>query len=148
MPRGSAPARAGTQYGDGGGSHADPAAFGMVVPAAAADRTWYATRACCGADQPHAPGLWRSHSHGRRRRCPCWRGVDTFAWTVLSPDVLRVRRAGSVCGPTFDVKVVARLLDEPLGRVLERLQVRFVRGTSHSFTAECLEMLRVKGSPA
>jgi hypothetical protein len=78
---------------------------------------------------------------------PAGAASDTFAWTAISPGVLRVRRAGSVCGPTFDAKVVARLLDEPLGRVLERRQVRFVRGTSYSYIAECLEMSRVKGSP-
>jgi tetratricopeptide (TPR) repeat protein len=47
---------------------------------------------------------------------------DTFAWTALPPDVLRVLRAGSVCGTTFDAEVIGRLLDEPLGSVLERLQ--------------------------
>jgi hypothetical protein len=45
-----------------------------------------------------------------------------LAWAALPPDVLRVLRAGSVCGATFDADVVARLLNEPLGRVLERLQ--------------------------
>jgi tetratricopeptide (TPR) repeat protein len=57
-------------------------------------------------------------------------GVDTpsgdvstpFAWTTLSPDVLRVLRAGSMFGRTFEADLVARLLDEPLGTILERLQ--------------------------
>jgi hypothetical protein len=33
-----------------------------------------------------------------------------------------VLRAGSVCRATFDADAVARLLNEPLGSVLERLQ--------------------------
>jgi tetratricopeptide (TPR) repeat protein len=47
---------------------------------------------------------------------------DTFAWTALSPEVLRVLRAASLCGTTFDADVIARLLNEPLGSVLEQLQ--------------------------
>jgi tetratricopeptide (TPR) repeat protein len=45
-----------------------------------------------------------------------------FAWAALAPDVLRVLRAASMFGPTFEAGMVARLLDEPLGAVLERLQ--------------------------
>jgi tetratricopeptide (TPR) repeat protein len=43
-------------------------------------------------------------------------------WAALPPDVLRVLRAGSVCGATFDAEMVAGLLHEPLESVLERLQ--------------------------
>ncbi|MBM3226178.1 MAG: hypothetical protein FJZ47_20625 [Candidatus Tectomicrobia bacterium] len=46
----------------------------------------------------------------------------TFAWEDLPLEVLRVLRAGSVIGATFDAALVARLLDEPCGAVLERLQ--------------------------
>jgi hypothetical protein len=45
-----------------------------------------------------------------------------FDWTALSPDVLCVLRAGSVLGTTFEAELVARLLDTPLGVVLEKLQ--------------------------
>jgi tetratricopeptide (TPR) repeat protein len=45
-----------------------------------------------------------------------------FAWESLPPDVVRVLRAGAVCGATFEADLVARLLDEPLASVLERLQ--------------------------
>jgi hypothetical protein len=45
-----------------------------------------------------------------------------FTWTTLPADVLRVLRAASVFGSTFEAEMVARLLDEPLGSVLERLQ--------------------------
>ena len=45
-----------------------------------------------------------------------------FTWTALPPDVLRVLRAASMFGTTFEADMVARLLDEPLGAVLERLQ--------------------------
>jgi tetratricopeptide (TPR) repeat protein len=45
-----------------------------------------------------------------------------FAWATLPPDVLRVLRAGAVLGATFDADLIARLLDEPLGTVLEKLQ--------------------------
>lgn len=45
-----------------------------------------------------------------------------FDWTVLPPEVLRVLRAGSVLGATFEADLVARLLNEPLGTVLEKLQ--------------------------
>jgi tetratricopeptide (TPR) repeat protein len=45
-----------------------------------------------------------------------------FAWTALPPDVLRVLRAASILGTTFEADLVARLLDEPLAAVLERLQ--------------------------
>jgi hypothetical protein len=47
---------------------------------------------------------------------------DSFAWAALSPEVLRVLRAGSILGTTFEADMVARLLDQPLGAVLERLQ--------------------------
>ena len=46
----------------------------------------------------------------------------SFAWRALPPEVLRVLRAGSVLGTTFDAALVARLLDEPVGAVLEKLQ--------------------------
>ena len=45
-----------------------------------------------------------------------------FALTALAPDVLRVLRAASIFGTTFEADMVARLLDEPLGTVLEKLQ--------------------------
>ena len=45
-----------------------------------------------------------------------------FAWTALPPDVLCVLRAASILGPTFEADMVARLLNEPVGAVLERLQ--------------------------
>jgi hypothetical protein len=45
-----------------------------------------------------------------------------FDWTTLPAHVLRVLRAGSVLGATFEAELVARLLDEPLGTVLETLQ--------------------------
>jgi tetratricopeptide (TPR) repeat protein len=52
-----------------------------------------------------------------------------FDWTVLPPDVLRVLRAGAVLGTTFAADVIARLLDEPLGAVLEKLQWAADAGT-------------------
>jgi hypothetical protein len=52
-----------------------------------------------------------------------------FDWTVLPPDVLRVLRAGVVLGTTFAADVIARLLDEPLGAVLEKLQWAADAGT-------------------
>jgi tetratricopeptide (TPR) repeat protein len=45
-----------------------------------------------------------------------------FERTTLPSDVLRVLRAGAVIGTTFDAALVARLLEEPLSRVLEKLQ--------------------------
>jgi len=45
-----------------------------------------------------------------------------FDWTTLPPDVLRVVRAGSVLGSVFEAGLIARLLDEPVGIVLELLQ--------------------------
>jgi tetratricopeptide (TPR) repeat protein len=45
-----------------------------------------------------------------------------FDWTALPADVLRVLRAGSVLGATFEAELVARLLAVPLGTVLETLQ--------------------------
>jgi hypothetical protein len=52
-----------------------------------------------------------------------------FDWAVLPPDVLRVLRAGAVLGTTFAADVIARLLDEPLGVVLEKLQWAADAGT-------------------
>jgi tetratricopeptide (TPR) repeat protein len=52
-----------------------------------------------------------------------------FDWTVLPPDVLRVLRAGAVLGTTFAADVIARLLDEPLRAVLEKLQWAADAGT-------------------
>jgi tetratricopeptide (TPR) repeat protein len=52
-----------------------------------------------------------------------------FAWAELPPDVLRVLRAGSLLGTTFAADVIARLLDEPLGVVLEKLQWAADAGT-------------------
>lgn len=43
-------------------------------------------------------------------------------WTTLPSDVLRVLRAGAVLGASFDANLVARLLEEPLATVLEKLQ--------------------------
>jgi tetratricopeptide (TPR) repeat protein len=43
-------------------------------------------------------------------------------WRMLPADVLRVLRAGAVLGTSFDAALVARLLEEPLGLVLEKLQ--------------------------
>ncbi len=45
-----------------------------------------------------------------------------FDWTTLPPDVLRVLRAGSVLGSVFEAGLIARLLGEPVGAVLETLQ--------------------------
>jgi len=45
-----------------------------------------------------------------------------FEWTSLSPEVLRVLRAASVVGRTFEAPLVAALLDESPTRVLELLQ--------------------------
>ena len=45
-----------------------------------------------------------------------------FAWDSLPNEVLRILRAGSVIGSTFEAELVARLIDEPLGSVLEKLQ--------------------------
>ncbi len=45
-----------------------------------------------------------------------------FDWATLSPDVLRVLRAASVVGRTFESELVASLLDESPTRVLELLQ--------------------------
>lgn len=43
-------------------------------------------------------------------------------WTTLPAEVLRVLRAGAVLGTTFEAALVARLLEEPVARVLEKLQ--------------------------
>ena len=43
-------------------------------------------------------------------------------WTMLPADVLRVLRASAVLGTTFEAELVARLLEEPLSLVLEKLQ--------------------------
>ena len=40
----------------------------------------------------------------------------------LPPEVLRVLRVAALVGPTFEVELVARLLDTPAGSVLEALQ--------------------------
>ena len=48
--------------------------------------------------------------------------AEPFDWTTLPADVLRVLRAGSVLGATFEAELVAQLLDAPLGTVLETLQ--------------------------
>lgn len=45
-----------------------------------------------------------------------------FAWKTLPPDVLRVVRAASVIGRTFEADLVAALLNESATAVLERLQ--------------------------
>jgi hypothetical protein len=49
-------------------------------------------------------------------------GTASCDWTALPPDVLRVLRAGSVLGITFEAELVARLLEEPLSTVFEKLQ--------------------------
>jgi tetratricopeptide (TPR) repeat protein len=46
----------------------------------------------------------------------------SFDWGKLPADVLRVLRAGSVIGAEFEAELVARLLNEPVGAVLETLQ--------------------------
>ena len=43
-------------------------------------------------------------------------------WTRLPADVLRVLRASAVLGTSFEAELVAQLLEEPLGLVLEKLQ--------------------------
>ena len=43
-------------------------------------------------------------------------------WTMLPVDVLRVLRASAVLGTSFEAELVAQLLEEPLGLVLEKLQ--------------------------
>jgi tetratricopeptide (TPR) repeat protein len=48
--------------------------------------------------------------------------VEPCDWSTLPADVLRVLRAGAVLGTTFDAALVARLLEEPLSLVLEKLQ--------------------------
>jgi len=48
--------------------------------------------------------------------------VAPFDWTVLPADVLRVLRASAVLGTSFEAELVAYLLEEPLGMVLEKLQ--------------------------
>jgi tetratricopeptide (TPR) repeat protein len=45
-----------------------------------------------------------------------------YDWTRLPADVLRVLRASAVLGTSFEVVLVAELLEEPLGLVLEKLQ--------------------------
>lgn len=42
-------------------------------------------------------------------------------WSALPPDILRILRAGSVLGSTFEAELVARLLNEPLSTILEKL---------------------------
>ena len=48
--------------------------------------------------------------------------VAPFDWTLLPADVLRVLRASAVLGASFEAELVAYLLEEPLGMVLEKLQ--------------------------
>ena len=48
--------------------------------------------------------------------------VAPYDWSTLPADVLRVLRAGAVLGTTFEAALVARLLEEPLSLVLEKLQ--------------------------
>jgi tetratricopeptide (TPR) repeat protein len=48
--------------------------------------------------------------------------VTPSDWSTLPADVLRVLRASAVLGTTFEVELVARLLEEPLSLVLEKLQ--------------------------
>src|SRR5262249_52824797 len=48
--------------------------------------------------------------------------VAPFDWTLLPADVLRVLRASAVLGTSFEAELVAYLLEEPLGMVLEKLQ--------------------------
>jgi tetratricopeptide (TPR) repeat protein len=48
--------------------------------------------------------------------------VASCDWRTLPADVLRVLRAGAVLGTTFEAALVARLLEEPLSLVLEKLQ--------------------------
>ena len=43
-------------------------------------------------------------------------------WTLLPAHVLRILRASAVLGTLFEVELVAYLLEEPLGVVLEKLQ--------------------------
>jgi len=43
-------------------------------------------------------------------------------WTLLPAEVLRILRASAVLGTLFEVELVASLLEEPLGMVLEKLQ--------------------------
>jgi tetratricopeptide (TPR) repeat protein len=43
-------------------------------------------------------------------------------WAMLPADVLRVLRASAVLGTTFEAELVARLLEEPVSLVLEKLQ--------------------------
>jgi tetratricopeptide (TPR) repeat protein len=57
-----------------------------------------------------------------RGSAPAVTAAATFEWTTLPSDVLRVLRAGSILGTEFDVALIARLLDEPVGLVLEQLQ--------------------------
>lgn len=45
-----------------------------------------------------------------------------FDWQQLPPAVLRVVRAGTVLGTSFEAALVARLLEMPIGTVLEHLQ--------------------------
>lgn len=47
----------------------------------------------------------------------------TWDWHAVPGDVLQVLRAGAAVGPVFEAEVIARLLDQPPLRVLDRLQV-------------------------
>ena len=48
--------------------------------------------------------------------------ADPVDWTMLPADVLRVLRASAVLGASFEAELVAQLLEEPLGLVLQKLQ--------------------------
>src|SRR5215471_12514997 len=48
--------------------------------------------------------------------------ADPPDWTMLPADVLRVLRASAVLGTSFEAELVAQLLEEPLGLVLQKLQ--------------------------
>ncbi len=45
-----------------------------------------------------------------------------FGWETLAPDVLRVMRGASVMGQTFEARLLADLLEDSLGSVLQSLQ--------------------------
>ena len=56
------------------------------------------------------------------REPPAQGHAPAFDVMTLPPDVLRVMRVAALVGPTFEVDLVARLLDVPPGVVLEGLQ--------------------------
>jgi tetratricopeptide (TPR) repeat protein len=53
---------------------------------------------------------------------PAEEAAAPYDWTMLPSDVLRVLRASAVLGTSFEAELVAQLLEEPLGLVLEKLQ--------------------------